>query len=43
MKKNKNLVIYRGKIVDKNGISKQDSGKGDGSGNGAVSQPVLTA
>ena len=40
---NPNLVIYRGKIVDKKEISDLGTGKDKGSGNGSVSRPVLTA
>ena len=39
--KNPNLVIYRGKIVDRKNISDQGTGKGKESGNGSVSRPVL--
>ena len=38
---NLNLVIYRGKIIDRKDISNQ--GKDKGPGNGLHSRPVLTA
>ena len=38
--KNDNLVIYRGKIVDKKDIAEQNVGKDIGSGNGGRPRPV---